>query len=898
MTIAFDVIGDDITVVIDTPVVDVVVIEGRQGPSAYEIAVANGFDGDEATWLASLEGQPGQPGGPADIAQVTHAAPTETVPDDADELPILSSATGWSLARTTFAAIKTTINTALSNIAKSQLTASVQASLGLADTAEQTTNKGQPNGYAGLDGGGKVPISQLPSTIMEYQGVWNAATNLPTLTDGTGNTGDLYRVSVRGTQTFGGISYTFEVGDYIIYNGSTWEQSDTTDAVASVAGLTGPISANALSAALNLSATYQPKIITGTCSTAATTAAKTVTLDVPWDTYTPANGDRLDLTFTLGNSASFPTLAVNSGAAKAITTQGGAVASTLLGMPANGVMQLRYNATLSTWESAVASGVQSNITAAELDAGSSGSQRYVTPNVLGPYINAKQPKIMTGTCPTATTTAAKTATLDAPWSSYTPVPGDRLLLTFTNGTTASAMTLAVNGGAPKSIMTPNSLNQNLVIAASAGQALDLRYDGSYWISPVTTGAGATVTAAELDAGANTNVRLIQPSVLGPYINAKQPKIMTGTCSTNGSSAAKTVTLDAPWSTYTPVAGDRLDLAMPNGNSSGGLTLAVNGGAAYPIATAGNLGGNLPLSVSAGGVFQLRFNGTRWETPATSGANVALTATELDAGIASTRFADPGVLGPWVKQRIAQPTETLTAGFTTVPRILATYASGGVNSGRVGLTYFICPSSATFSNITVFCGGTAAGATPTLLRFGLYSVDASGNLTLIASTPNDTTLLAAPVTSYTKGVLFTRRADGRAALRRGHLLGHNRGNPDRLHVESRPGIGIRSFAPPQRADLEPDRSAEHLPRRISHRIELGPPVRAAHMTWLSRLDRYGMDDPDNNEGHPEDRCNVCEWPIVDHPAASAVALAFGTSRHAYPAKWPHRWRALLRIGFQL
>lgn len=32
---------------------------GRDGLSAYEIAVKNGFEGDEQEWLASLKGEPG-----------------------------------------------------------------------------------------------------------------------------------------------------------------------------------------------------------------------------------------------------------------------------------------------------------------------------------------------------------------------------------------------------------------------------------------------------------------------------------------------------------------------------------------------------------------------------------------------------------------------------------------------------------------------------------------------------------------------------------------------------------------------------------------------------------------------------------------------------------------------
>jgi hypothetical protein len=109
-------------------------------------------------------------------------------------------------------------------------------------TYQDITEKGASNGYASLDSAGKVPITQLPSSIMEYKGVWDASTNTPTLTDGVGNTGDTYRVSVAGTQNLGSGNISFEVGDYVIYNGTEWEKSDTTDAVASVNGQTGIVS--------------------------------------------------------------------------------------------------------------------------------------------------------------------------------------------------------------------------------------------------------------------------------------------------------------------------------------------------------------------------------------------------------------------------------------------------------------------------------------------------------------------------------------------------------------------------------------------------------------------------------------------------------------------------------
>jgi len=108
--------------------------------------------------------------------------------------------------------------------------------------AQQTSEKGNANGYASLDGGGKVPIGQLPSSIMEYQGVWNASTNSPTLADGTGSPGDVYRVTVAGTRNLGSGSIAFAVGDYCVLNSSNvWEKSDTTDAVSTVAGRIGDI---------------------------------------------------------------------------------------------------------------------------------------------------------------------------------------------------------------------------------------------------------------------------------------------------------------------------------------------------------------------------------------------------------------------------------------------------------------------------------------------------------------------------------------------------------------------------------------------------------------------------------------------------------------------------------
>lgn len=108
-------------------------------------------------------------------------------------------------------------------------------------TYENTVNKGIANGYASLDSGGKIPTSQLPNSVMEYKGVYDASTNTPILIDGTGNTGDVYRVTVAGA---GVNSLNFIVGDYVVYNGTTWEkQHSGADNVVSVFGRAGVVTA-------------------------------------------------------------------------------------------------------------------------------------------------------------------------------------------------------------------------------------------------------------------------------------------------------------------------------------------------------------------------------------------------------------------------------------------------------------------------------------------------------------------------------------------------------------------------------------------------------------------------------------------------------------------------------
>lgn len=103
---------------------------------------------------------------------------------------------------------------------------------------------GQANGLATLDATSKIPLSQIPSSLIgaaNYQGTWNATTNNPSLSDGTGIKGYYYVVDTAGTQNLGSGAISFGLGDWVIHNGTIWQKVDNTDAVISVNGLIGTV---------------------------------------------------------------------------------------------------------------------------------------------------------------------------------------------------------------------------------------------------------------------------------------------------------------------------------------------------------------------------------------------------------------------------------------------------------------------------------------------------------------------------------------------------------------------------------------------------------------------------------------------------------------------------------
>jgi hypothetical protein len=102
---------------------------------------------------------------------------------------------------------------------------------GLSDK-EDKANKGAINGYAPLDSNQKVPVGNLPTQMMEFEGNWDASTNTPTLSNtDTGLKGTVYYCNVSGTVDFGAGNIIFAVGDWATNNGTIWQRGNNSGKV-------------------------------------------------------------------------------------------------------------------------------------------------------------------------------------------------------------------------------------------------------------------------------------------------------------------------------------------------------------------------------------------------------------------------------------------------------------------------------------------------------------------------------------------------------------------------------------------------------------------------------------------------------------------------------------------
>jgi hypothetical protein len=75
---------------------------------------------------------------------------------------------------------------------------------------------------------------------LSYQGTWNASTNTPTLASSTGVNGYYYIVATAGSTNLNGIT-DWQIGDWLLFNGTVWQKIDQSDLVQSITSADGSI---------------------------------------------------------------------------------------------------------------------------------------------------------------------------------------------------------------------------------------------------------------------------------------------------------------------------------------------------------------------------------------------------------------------------------------------------------------------------------------------------------------------------------------------------------------------------------------------------------------------------------------------------------------------------------
>jgi hypothetical protein len=137
-------------------------------------------------------------------------------PDLAERIKVITNGGGTSQSvLDTLASLQTQIN----NLIPSQT----------GNSGKFLTTNGTSTSWASVAGG------------LSYQGTWNATTNTPTLTSSVGVNGYYYIVATAGSTNLNGIT-DWQIGDWLLFNGSVWQKIDQSNLVTSVNGQTGAVS--------------------------------------------------------------------------------------------------------------------------------------------------------------------------------------------------------------------------------------------------------------------------------------------------------------------------------------------------------------------------------------------------------------------------------------------------------------------------------------------------------------------------------------------------------------------------------------------------------------------------------------------------------------------------------
>ena len=177
-------------------------VDGRDGEDGISVTDARiDFDGSLIIALSS--------GREINVGEVV-------APDLAEKIKVITNGGGTSQSvLDTLASLQTQID----NLIPSQT----------GNAGKFLTTNGTSTSWASVAGG------------LSYQGTWNASTNTPTLTSSVGTNGYYYVVATAGSTNLNGIT-DWQIGDWLLFNGTTWQKIDQSNLVTSVNGQTGAVS--------------------------------------------------------------------------------------------------------------------------------------------------------------------------------------------------------------------------------------------------------------------------------------------------------------------------------------------------------------------------------------------------------------------------------------------------------------------------------------------------------------------------------------------------------------------------------------------------------------------------------------------------------------------------------
>jgi hypothetical protein len=610
---------------------------------------------------------------------------------------------------------------------QAQITALIPSQTG--NSGKFLTTNGSALSWANVAGG------------LSYQGTWNASTNTPTLTSSVGTNGYYYIVATAGSTNLNGIT-DWQIGDWLMYNGTVWQKIDQSNLVTSVSGKTGAVVLNNtdVSGFASIAAAGGTTVLTvSSAPNYVVTGSGGQTIQLP-DATTLQNG----AIFSFNNNQSSGTIIVKNNSSTTVVTvqSGGYVSLVLLSnslaagswdvhnyAPSNvswstNTFDYAGSITSATWNgNAVAynrggTGQSSAFVAGGIVYGSTTSALAVTSiGTTGQVLTSAGAGTPTWTTPTTGTVTSVTGT--APVSVAT-------------GTTTPVVSLAASYGDTQNpyasktakfvLAAPNGADGVPVFRAIVASDIPT-------LNQSTTGSAATLTTTRAIYGNNFDG------------SAALTQIIASTYGGTGNGFTKFTGATTAEKTYT----------LPNSNATllydgGALGTPASGTVTNLTGTASiNINGTVGATTANTGSFTTATASTSVTTPiVTSAAATALTlksAGTTAVTIDTSQNVGIGTSSPSYRIHVANSSATSTTLLANILARLQSNASGA-------------DASLQFSdNVTNSAGiSLNQGSLVTSIAGGeVMRVNTSGNLGIGTSSPNASAILDAQSTS--KGVRF-------------------------------------------------------------------------------------------------------------------------------------------------